>query len=178
MPDLWTRRRAHRSLENRADAVSHTAHRHHRHVKRKKKTEDTDRALEANTGYPIPQLSVASLRSRCSGPRDHDGVDGLITMGGMRMQGIQGINKTVGAVAEEVFLALLKQRLTRGKLQEAVVDGFERSSTGDAVKNVSLVEKASPFPPPLSQRLEGAAFSNRALTGAKGLRERVQRAAS
>jgi hypothetical protein len=30
VPDLWTRRRAHRSLENRADAVSHTAHRHHR----------------------------------------------------------------------------------------------------------------------------------------------------
>ena len=51
VPDLWTRRRAHRSLENRADAVSHTVHRHHhRHVRRKKKTEDTGRALEANTG--------------------------------------------------------------------------------------------------------------------------------
>ncbi len=50
VPDLWTRRRAHRSLENRADAVSHTVHRHHRRVRRKKKTEDTGRALEANTG--------------------------------------------------------------------------------------------------------------------------------
>ena len=34
LPDLWTRGRAHRSLENRADAVSHTAHRHHRMMKR------------------------------------------------------------------------------------------------------------------------------------------------
>jgi len=50
VPDPWTRRRAHRSLENRADAVSHTAHRHHRRVRRKRKTEDTGRALEANTG--------------------------------------------------------------------------------------------------------------------------------
>ena len=40
--------------------------------------------MEANTGYPIPQLSVASLRSRSRGPCDHDGVDGLITMDGMR----------------------------------------------------------------------------------------------
>lgn len=50
VPDLWTRRRAHRSLENRADAVSHTVHRRHRRVRRKEKTDDTGRALEANTG--------------------------------------------------------------------------------------------------------------------------------
>ena len=29
LPDPWTRGRAHRSLQNRADAVSHTTHRHH-----------------------------------------------------------------------------------------------------------------------------------------------------
>ncbi len=56
VPDLWTRRRAHRSLENRADAVSHTAHRHHRFDKGgRTQNEDRDRAprplsLEACTG--------------------------------------------------------------------------------------------------------------------------------
>jgi len=56
VPDLWTRRRAHRSLENRGDAVSHTAHRHHRMMEgERKQNEDRDRAprplsLEANTG--------------------------------------------------------------------------------------------------------------------------------
>ena len=56
VPDLWTRRRAHRSLENRADAVSHTAHRHHRLMKGERtQNEDTvlstkPLSLEANTG--------------------------------------------------------------------------------------------------------------------------------
>jgi hypothetical protein len=55
VPDPWTRRRAHRSLENRADAVSHTAHRHHR--MRKGDTTQNELgsyleplSLEANTG--------------------------------------------------------------------------------------------------------------------------------
>lgn len=94
------------------------------------------------------------------------------------VQGIQGINKTVKVVAEEVFVALLKQKLTRARLLEAVVDGFERSSSSsDAVKNVSIVEQAGPFPSALAQRLEAAANANHSLAATKGLRERVQRVA-
>jgi hypothetical protein len=56
VPDLWTRRRAHRSLENRGDAVSHTAHRQHQDEEGRKKTPKNARSyleplsLEANTG--------------------------------------------------------------------------------------------------------------------------------
>jgi hypothetical protein len=57
LADPWTRGRAHRSLENRADAVSHSAHRHHRRLRGgRKQNEDFDRtyieslSLEANTG--------------------------------------------------------------------------------------------------------------------------------
>lgn len=55
VPDLWTRRRAHRSLENRGDAVSHTAHRHHRMRKGDKTPKEPGSyleplSLEANTG--------------------------------------------------------------------------------------------------------------------------------
>ncbi len=55
VPDPWTRRRAHRSLENRAAAVSHTAHRHHR-IMNRRRTQNEHRpdiealSLEANTG--------------------------------------------------------------------------------------------------------------------------------
>jgi hypothetical protein len=55
LPDPWTRGRAHRSLENRADAVSHSAHRHHRMMKGER-TQNEHRldiepvSLEANTG--------------------------------------------------------------------------------------------------------------------------------
>jgi hypothetical protein len=56
LPDPWTRGRAHRSLENRADAVSHIAHSHHcRLAGGRTQTEETDPyseslSLEANTG--------------------------------------------------------------------------------------------------------------------------------
>ena len=55
VPDLWTRRRAHRPLENRADAVSHTAHRHHRMRKGDTTPKEPGSylaplSLEANTG--------------------------------------------------------------------------------------------------------------------------------
>jgi hypothetical protein len=94
------------------------------------------------------------------------------------VQGIQGMNKTVSAVAEEVFLALLKQLTTRGRMLESLVVGFENSaSAADALSNVSLIERAGTFPSGLAQRLEGAVASNRHVTGAKGLRERVQRVA-
>ena len=76
------RRRVHRSLENRADAVSHTAHRHHCLVNEKNEDQNTTDplSLEDEHSITLPELSVASLRSRCRGPRDHDDVDGLITM--------------------------------------------------------------------------------------------------
>ncbi len=94
------------------------------------------------------------------------------------VQGIQGLNKTVNVVAEEVFLTLLKQKPTRTRLLEAIVDGFERSSSStDAVTNVSLIERAGPFPSILVQRLESAATVNSSLAATKGLRERVQRVA-
>jgi len=52
MPDLWTRRRAHRSLENCADAVFHMP-RHHRQERMRKQNEDNSETkpyMEANTG--------------------------------------------------------------------------------------------------------------------------------
>jgi hypothetical protein len=94
------------------------------------------------------------------------------------VQGIQGMNKTVSAVADEVFMALLKQQLTRHRMLEAMVMGFEKSaSAADAVTTMSLLERAGSFPLALSQRLEAAASSNRSIAGSKGLRERVQRVA-
>ncbi len=56
LPDRWTRRRAHRSLENRADAVSHSAHRPFLCFERKEEKELqtspylTPLSLEGNTG--------------------------------------------------------------------------------------------------------------------------------
>jgi hypothetical protein len=94
------------------------------------------------------------------------------------VQGIRGANKTVNSVAEEVFLTLLKQRLTRARMLEAIVYGFERSSSSsDAVRNVALIEKAGAFPPTLAQRLESTASANSNFAATKGLRERVQRVA-
>ena len=94
------------------------------------------------------------------------------------VQGIRGTDKTVGAVANEVFNALLKQKATRHRLLEAVVVGFERSATpDDARANGALVERGGPFPVPLAQRLEAAAQSNRHIAAVKGLRERIQRVA-
>lgn len=94
------------------------------------------------------------------------------------VQGIQGANKTVNAVAEEVFLTLLKQKQTRSRMLEAIVYGFERSSSSsDAVRNVALIEKAGTFPITLAQRLESTASANSNFAATKGLRERVQRVA-
>jgi hypothetical protein len=56
LPDPWTRGRAHRSLENRVDAVSHSDHRHHRLGRGGRKQNEEHRpyteplSLEANTG--------------------------------------------------------------------------------------------------------------------------------
>lgn len=94
------------------------------------------------------------------------------------VQGIQGANKTVSEVAEEVFFALLKQKLTRERMLEALVVGLERStSSADATSNVTLIERAGTFSSVLAQRLEAAIASNRHVAGAKGLRERIQRVA-
>lgn len=94
------------------------------------------------------------------------------------VQGIHGTNKTVGAVANEIFNALLKQTRTRDRMLEAVVVGFERSATPeDANANGALVERGGPFPVALAQRLEGAARSNQHVAVAKGLRQRIQRVA-
>lgn len=94
------------------------------------------------------------------------------------VQGIQGLNKTVSAVADEVFQALLKQQATRRRLLEALVLGFERSaSSTEALSNVSLVERAGALPPALAQQLEAAVTVNSHASGTKGLRDRVQRIA-
>jgi hypothetical protein len=78
VPDLWTRRRAHRSLENRADAVSHTAHRHHRmrkgERKRRRKTDRTSSHYRWRRTPDNLSRSSASLRS------DHDAAVPVITM--------------------------------------------------------------------------------------------------
>lgn len=56
LPDPWTRGRAHRSLENPAAAVSHSAHRPFLFFKRRSDQEPRRRpcpaalSLEANTG--------------------------------------------------------------------------------------------------------------------------------
>ena len=74
VPDRWTRRRAHRSLENRADAVSHTAHRHHRRVRGEDKADD---GTKTHHWRRIPvnlSRSSASLRS------DHDAAVPVIMM--------------------------------------------------------------------------------------------------
>ncbi len=94
------------------------------------------------------------------------------------VQGIQGTDKKVGAVANEIFVALLKQKLTRYRLQEAVVVGFERSSSADDARaNGVLVERGGPFPAALAQRLEVATRSNQHVASVRGLREQVQRVA-
>jgi hypothetical protein len=78
----------------------------------------------------------------------------------------------------EIFNALLKQKLTRDRLLEAVVVGFERSATpDDATANGTLVERGGPFPVALAQRLEAAARSNQHLAAVRGLREQIQRVA-
>jgi hypothetical protein len=94
------------------------------------------------------------------------------------VQGVNGTDKRVGAVANEIFNVLLKQKLTRDRLLEAVVTGFERSATPvDAGINGELVERGSPYPPALAQRLEAATTSNRQVAAVQGLRERIQRVA-
>jgi hypothetical protein len=94
------------------------------------------------------------------------------------VQGIQGMNKTVSAVADSVFVALLKQQTARQRILEALVVGFEATaSSADALSNASLIERAFPFPSALAQRLEAASASNQHIAGTKGLRERVQRVA-
>ncbi len=84
-----TRGRAHRSLENRADAVSHSAHRHHRvHAERRPGTEEhrpctTALSLggEHRITYPAAQRRFAPITMPWS-PRSR-WRDGLITMGGI-----------------------------------------------------------------------------------------------
>jgi len=94
------------------------------------------------------------------------------------VQGIHGTDKKVGAVANEIFNALLKQKLTRERLLEAVVVGFERSATADDARaNGALVERGGPFPAALAQRLEAAARSNQHVAAVRGLREQIQRVA-
>lgn len=94
------------------------------------------------------------------------------------VQGIYGTNKKVGTVANEIFNALLKQKQTRDRMLEAVVVGFERSSTpDDANTNAELVERGGMFPVALAQRLEAATRSNDHIARVRGLRERIQRVA-
>ena len=94
------------------------------------------------------------------------------------VQAIQGMGKTVSAVADEVFLALLKQKATRLRMLEALVAGLERAdSPPDARMSVLLIERAGRFPAALAQRLEAEITSNRNVGGTKGLRERIQRVA-
>lgn len=94
------------------------------------------------------------------------------------VQGIYAADKKVSVVADEIFNALLKQRVTRDRLMEAVVAGFEKSATpNDARANGALVERGGPFPPALAQRLEAAAGSNGIVATVAGLRQRIQRVA-
>ena len=95
------------------------------------------------------------------------------------MVGRHGLGaEQVRAVANEIFVALLKQKLTRDRLLEAVVVGFERSSSpDDARANGALVERGGPFPVALAQRLEAATRSNQHVASVGGLREQIQRVA-
>ena len=76
--DAWTRPQV---LGNRS-AIPTSAHRHPRRVRgRRTQTTDTDRAPNR---YHWRRTPVNLSRSSASLRSDHDAVDGLITMGGMR----------------------------------------------------------------------------------------------
>jgi hypothetical protein len=92
------------------------------------------------------------------------------------IQGIQGVGKTVGQVAEETFSILLRQSRTRGRILEAVVAGFERSNSyAEARTNLRLIESAAPLPEPFLNRIEVAAASNAQISDSQGVPERVDR---
>jgi hypothetical protein len=91
------------------------------------------------------------------------------------VQGIQGLGKSVGKVAEEVFETLLRLSPTKEALLEAVVVGFERSDSDQAaLKNVSLLERARTIPEPLLRRIEAAARSNEEIAQSVGVAARVE----
>jgi hypothetical protein len=93
------------------------------------------------------------------------------------VQGIQGVNKKVGAVAEELFLALLRNGKTRFRMTEALIAGVARSGGSDVLWNVGLLERAAPVPPSFWQHLEELATKNRFIVSSEGVADRLRRLA-
>jgi hypothetical protein len=92
------------------------------------------------------------------------------------VQGIQGVGKTVGQVAEETFQTLVRIPATKGNLLEAIVAGFEQSEFYKAArKNLALLERASSIPESLLRRIEVSARTNNQVKGSFGGVERVDK---
>lgn len=92
------------------------------------------------------------------------------------VQGVQGYGKTVSKVAEEIFDSMLRHTLTKDDLIEALVLGFERSSSyRESKDNLSLLERARKIPEPLLQRIEVALRTNDQISESPGVVVRAEK---
>ena len=90
------------------------------------------------------------------------------------VQGIQGLDKKVSEVAEEIFETLLRLSQTKEALLEAIVAGFERSESYKVShQNITLLERARTIPESLLRRIEVAARSNEQVAKSSGVAGRV-----
>jgi hypothetical protein len=91
------------------------------------------------------------------------------------VQGVQGLGKKVPQVADAIFDTLLRLSRTKVALLEAIVVGFEQSSSyHSARENLSLLERARTLPEPLLRRIEVATRSNEQIAQSFGVAERVE----
>lgn len=92
------------------------------------------------------------------------------------VQGIQGLGKKVPQVAEEVFSTFLRQSSTRGRMLEALVAGFERSTTTvEAKENLALLERAGSLPDYLFTRIEIATANNGEISRSIEISRRIEK---
>jgi hypothetical protein len=92
------------------------------------------------------------------------------------VQGIQGVGKTVSQVADEVFATFLRHGSTRDPMLEALVAGFERSTSAtEARHSLTLIERAGVIPDFLATRVEVAAANSEPIARAGDLGRRIDR---
>jgi nucleoside 2-deoxyribosyltransferase len=91
-----------------------------------------------------------------------------------RFQAFNGNNKTVLALARELFDAYRKNKQTQRRMSEVLVGLFEESgSFADAKTRIGLLEELEVWEPSFSTRIRSAVNGNRQVSGSWGVPDRV-----
>jgi TIR domain len=92
-----------------------------------------------------------------------------------RFQAFDGENKSAEKIARELFEAFLKNKQTKGRMADALVNLFaESESFADAKHNMGLLEEITSWKPSYSARLRSAVKHNRQIRESFGVSQRVE----